>query len=95
MVLTSDGADKALAAGEAGTARSHSDGRHRILPVLNGFDAAEQLVNDARTSSVPILMLSAGEDLLPGVRGLKLDTVDFLRKPLLAAGAAPPASKNP
>jgi two-component system cell cycle response regulator len=51
------------------------------MPVLNGFDAAEKLVADIRTCGVPILILSGAEDLVPRVRGLKLDTVDFLRKP--------------
>jgi diguanylate cyclase (GGDEF)-like protein len=51
------------------------------MPVLNGFEAAEKLLDDARTCGVPILLLSGAEDLLPRVRGLNLDTVDFLRKP--------------
>jgi two-component system cell cycle response regulator len=38
-------------------------------------------VGDARTCHVPILIVSGADDLLPRVRELKVDTVDFLRKP--------------
>ncbi len=51
------------------------------MPVLDGFDALEELVGDARTRDLPILIVSGADDLLPRVRALKLDTVDFLRKP--------------
>jgi diguanylate cyclase (GGDEF)-like protein len=51
------------------------------MPVLDGFDALEELVGDARTRDLPIIIVSGADDLLPRVRGLKLDTVDFLRKP--------------
>ena len=51
------------------------------MPVLDGFDALEELVGDARTRDLPILIVSGADDLLPRVRELKLDTVDFLRKP--------------
>ena len=51
------------------------------MPVLDGFHAARRLSADPRTSGVPILFLSAAEDLVLRMRGLKPDTVDFLRKP--------------
>jgi len=51
------------------------------MPVLSGFDALEELVGDARTRDLPILIVSGADDMLPRVRELKLDTVDFLRKP--------------
>jgi two-component system cell cycle response regulator len=55
------------------------------MPILNGFHAAESLHADPRTSGVPILFLSAAEDLLFRIRGLKPDTIDFLRKPYAPA----------
>jgi two-component system, cell cycle response regulator len=55
------------------------------MPILNGFHAAENLLADPRTSGVPILFLSAAEDLLFRLRGLKPDTIDFLRKPYAPA----------
>jgi two-component system, cell cycle response regulator len=54
------------------------------MPLLNGFDAAERLHADARTSNVPVLFLSGAKDLLIRIRGLKPDNVDFLRKPYSA-----------
>jgi diguanylate cyclase (GGDEF)-like protein len=51
------------------------------MPVLDGFDALDELVGDARTRDLPILIVSGADDLLPRVRELKLDNVDFLRKP--------------
>jgi two-component system, cell cycle response regulator len=51
------------------------------MPILNGFHAAESLNADPRTSDIPILFLSAAEDLLLRIQDLKPDTVDFLRKP--------------
>jgi sigma-B regulation protein RsbU (phosphoserine phosphatase) len=51
------------------------------MPILNGFHAAERLYADPRTSGVPVLFLSGAVDLLPRIRGLKPDTIDFLRKP--------------
>lgn len=54
------------------------------MPLLNGFDAAERLHADARTSNVPVLFLSGAEDLLARIRALKPDTIDFLRKPFSA-----------
>lgn len=54
------------------------------MPLLSGFDAAERLHADARTSDVPVLFLSGAKDLLIRIRGLKPDTMDFLRKPYSA-----------
>jgi diguanylate cyclase (GGDEF)-like protein len=51
------------------------------MPVLDGLDALEELVADPRTCDMPIVIVSGADDLLPRMRGLKLDTVDFLRKP--------------
>jgi diguanylate cyclase (GGDEF)-like protein len=51
------------------------------MPTLNGFQAAESLHSDPGTSGVPILFLSAAEDLVRRIRDLKPGTVDFLRKP--------------
>lgn len=54
------------------------------MPLLNGFDAAESLHADARTANVPVLFLSGAKDLVARIRGLKADTIDFLRKPYSA-----------
>ena len=51
------------------------------MPILDGFHAAQHLHADPRTSFVPILFLSAAEDLLLRIQGLNPETIDFLRKP--------------
>jgi len=51
------------------------------MPILDGFHAAERLQAEPQTSRIPVLFLSGAQDLLARIRGLKPDTVDFLRKP--------------
>jgi two-component system cell cycle response regulator len=78
VVVTADGA-RALE--QAWTARPDLIMLDAHMPVLNGFETAKKLVDDVRTQGIPILLVSAAEDLLPWVRGLNVNTVDFLRKP--------------
>ena len=51
------------------------------MPVMDGFSAAVELTHDSRTATIPILFLSAAEDLMSRVRNFDRDGVDFLRKP--------------
>jgi diguanylate cyclase (GGDEF)-like protein len=51
------------------------------MPVLDGFATAERLREDAATSQVPILFLTACDDLMARVRGFKLGAADFVQKP--------------
>ncbi|MEP6654325.1 MAG: diguanylate cyclase [Myxococcales bacterium] len=51
------------------------------MPVMDGFSAAAELAQDPRTMAVPVLFLSAAEDLMSRVRHFDRDGVDFLRKP--------------
>jgi len=78
VVLTPNGEDLVKEARRAPPALIVLDAH---MPVLNGFLAAESLHSDLRTSGIPILFLSAAEDLVLRVRDLKSDGVDFLRKP--------------
>ena len=78
VVLTQNGEDLLKEARRAAPDLIVLDGH---MPILNGFHAAESLHADPRTSSVPILFLSAAEDLVLRFRALKPDAVDFLRKP--------------
>jgi len=82
VVLTRNGEDLLTQARGAPPDLILLDGH---MPILNGFHAAESLHADPRTSGVPILFLSAAEDLLFRIRGLKPDTIDFLRKPYAPA----------
>jgi len=82
VVLTRNGEDLLKQARRAPPALFLLDGH---MPTLNGFQAAQRLHADPRTSGVPILFLSAAEDLVLRIRGLKPDAVDFLRKPYAPA----------
>lgn len=58
-----------------------------IMPVKDGFTAAEQLKNDPELSKIPTLMLTAfstkgRETSIPVSRGLSLETEDYLEKPV-------------
>ena len=61
VVLTQNGEDLLKEARRAPPDLILLDGH---MPILNGFHAAESLHADPRTSDVPILFLSAAEDLL-------------------------------
>ncbi|MEO5766728.1 MAG: diguanylate cyclase, partial [Polyangia bacterium] len=51
------------------------------MPVMDGFSAAAELAQDPRTMAIPILFLSAAEDLMSRIRQFDRECVDFLRKP--------------
>ena len=58
-----------------------------IMPVKDGFTAAEQLKKDPELSRIPTLMLTAfaekhAEASIPVSRGLTLETEDYIEKPV-------------
>ena len=58
-----------------------------IMPVKNGFTAAEQIKKDPRLSKIPVVMLTAfaekvGETSIPASRGLELEAEDYIDKPV-------------
>lgn len=58
-----------------------------IMPVKDGFSAAEQLKKDPQLSKIPTLMLTSfsarrGETAIPVSRGLTLDVEDYIEKPV-------------
>lgn len=52
-----------------------------MLPRLNGFEVAKKLKSDARTSSIPLLILSAKGESESRIKGLELGADDYLPKP--------------
>lgn len=61
-----------------------------IMPVKDGFTAAEQLKKDPQLSKIPVLMLTAfsskvQETSIPRSRGLTLETEDYIEKPVTPA----------
>ena len=58
-----------------------------IMPVKDGFTAAEQLKKDPQLSKIPVIMLTAfattgQETSIPFSRGLTLETEDYIDKPI-------------
>ena len=58
-----------------------------IMPVKDGFTAAEQLKKDSQLSKIPVLMLTAfaakgGETSIPVSRGFTLEAEDYIDKPI-------------
>ena len=58
-----------------------------IMPVENGFTAAEQLKKDPQLSNIPVIMLtsfsSKGQQSdIPRGRGLSLEAEDYIEKPV-------------
>ena len=58
-----------------------------IMPVKDGFTAAEQLKKDPQLTKIPVLMLTAfsskgQETSIPRSRGFTLETEDYIEKPV-------------
>jgi len=58
-----------------------------IMPVKDGFTAAEQLKKDPQLSKIPVLMLTAfaakrGETSISVSRGFTLEAEDYIDKPV-------------
>jgi two-component system alkaline phosphatase synthesis response regulator PhoP len=58
-----------------------------IMPVKDGFTAAEQIKGDPKLSNIPTLMLTSfsarrGETNIPVSRGFSLDVEDYIEKPV-------------
>ncbi|NQT71586.1 MAG: response regulator [Chloroflexi bacterium] len=58
-----------------------------IMPVKDGFTAAEQLKKDPQLSEIPIIMLTSyaerkGETNIPASKGMTLEAEDYIEKPV-------------
>jgi DNA-binding response OmpR family regulator len=60
-----------------------------MMPGLDGWRVAEQLLDDERTSAIPIIFLTARAELRDRVRGLDAGGVDYLTKPFNPVQLAP------
>jgi DNA-binding response OmpR family regulator len=52
-----------------------------MMPVLDGWTVAEELLRDETTRNVPIVFLTARADLRDRARGMDLGGVDYITKP--------------
>lgn len=56
-----------------------------VMPAVSGFEICTRLKEDATTSQIPVIFLSAVGDVFNKVQGLDLGAVDFVVKPFEAA----------
>jgi DNA-binding response OmpR family regulator len=60
-----------------------------MMPGLDGWRVAEELLDDARTRSIPIVFLTARAELRDRARGIDLGGVDYVTKPFNPVELAP------
>ena len=59
------------------------------LPVLDGWQVAEELVKDQETREIPIVFLTARSELRERIRGFDLGAVAYILKPFNPEELAP------
>jgi DNA-binding response OmpR family regulator len=60
-----------------------------MMPGLDGWRVAEELLDDQRTRGIPIVFLTARAELRDRARGLDLGGVDYVTKPFNPVDLAP------
>jgi DNA-binding response OmpR family regulator len=60
-----------------------------MMPGLDGWSVAEQLLDDERTEGIPIVFLTARAELRDRARGIDLGGVDYVTKPFNPVELAP------
>ncbi len=60
-----------------------------MMPGLDGWRVAEELLDDERTAAIPIVFLTARAELRDRARGLDLGGVDYVTKPFNPLELAP------
>jgi two-component system, OmpR family, alkaline phosphatase synthesis response regulator PhoP len=60
-----------------------------MMPGLDGWQVAEELLDDERTSSIPIVFLTARAEFRDRARGLDIGGVDYITKPFNPLELAP------
>ncbi len=58
-----------------------------IMPVKDGFTAAEQIKKDPELAEIPVIMLTSyaerkGETNIPASKGMMLEAEDYIEKPV-------------
>ena len=52
-----------------------------MMPDMDGFEVCKRLKADSRTSSIPIIFISAKDQVDDKIKGLKLGAIDYVTKP--------------
>jgi two-component system alkaline phosphatase synthesis response regulator PhoP len=60
-----------------------------MMPGIDGWQIAEQLLDDPRTSGIPIIFLTARAEFRDRARGLDIGGVDYVTKPFNPLELAP------
>src|SRR3954451_14385797 len=60
-----------------------------MMPGLDGWNVARQLLEDANTSGIPIIFLTARAEFRDRARGLDIGGVDYITKPFNPLQLAP------
>jgi DNA-binding response OmpR family regulator len=60
-----------------------------MMPGLDGWRVAEELLDDPRTQAIPIVFLTARAELRDRARGLDLGGLDYVTKPFNPVELAP------
>ncbi|MGH3001783.1 MAG: response regulator transcription factor [Gaiellaceae bacterium] len=60
-----------------------------MMPGLDGWRVAEELLDDERTEAIPIIFLTARAELRDRARGIDLGGVDYVTKPFNPVELAP------
>jgi DNA-binding response OmpR family regulator len=60
-----------------------------MMPGLDGWRVAEELLDDERTRTIPIVFLTARAELRDRARGIDLGGVDYVTKPFNPVELAP------
>jgi two-component system, OmpR family, alkaline phosphatase synthesis response regulator PhoP len=60
-----------------------------MLPGLHGWAVAERLLENEKTSGIPVIFLTARADLRDRARGMDLGGVDYVTKPFNPVELAP------
>jgi DNA-binding response OmpR family regulator len=60
-----------------------------MMPGLDGWKVAEQLLDDDRTSRIPIIFLTARAEFRDRAKGLDIGGVDYVTKPFNPLDLAP------
>jgi two-component system, OmpR family, alkaline phosphatase synthesis response regulator PhoP len=60
-----------------------------MMPGLDGWRVAEQLLEDKRTTGIPIIFLTARAEFRDRARGLDIGGVDYITKPFNPLELAP------
>jgi two-component system alkaline phosphatase synthesis response regulator PhoP len=60
-----------------------------MMPGLDGWRVAEQLLTDERTSDIPIVFLTARAEFRDRARGLDIGGIDYVTKPFNPVELAP------